>query len=215
MKAGKFFLSFIVYLFAYSLAGMFIDVLFNNNYDEVTYALRRIIQLVLNVIYVAYVAGMVKIKISYKIKPLNLILYAIILFSLIFLYEATVDVFIDRVFTPDAASRSRDSSIRALLDYPLAFFIQACISAPLLEEFLVRGALYEILRERLSVAWSVAICCLFFTIMHFDSFNSLFYIMISVIFSLIYIKTNNILYCVILHMCVNAFSLLSYYMTLS
>lgn len=212
LKLGKFVTSFIIYLLVYSLAGLFLDILFNNEYDQVTYAIRRIFQLILNIAYVSYVASIIKIKISYKINPLKLILYTIVLFALIFIYETTVDVFIDKVFTPDAASQSRGSSIQALLQYPVAFFIQACISAPLLEEFLVRGALYEILREKLSVAWSIAITGIFFTIMHFDSINSLFYIMISIIFSLIYIKTNNILYCVILHMFVNAFSLISYYL---
>lgn len=79
----------------------------------------------------------------------------------------------------------------------------------------VRGVLFEILNERLSVSWSVVITSLFFTLMHFDSYNTLFYIMISIVFSFIYIKTRSIAYCIILHMCVNTFSFISYYMNFS
>lgn len=211
MKIARFFLSFIIYLIIYSFIGLLIDMVLNNEYNEATYTIRRLIQLVLNIMYVIYVTRANQINMSYKVKPQKLIIYIAVLFSFIFLYEATVDVLIDRLFTPDALSQSRESGIQALFNYPAALFIQACVSAPLLEEVLVRGVLYEILRERLSVAWSVTITSLFFTIMHFDSFNTLFYIMICVIFSYIYIKTKSITYCVILHMCVNTLSFLTYY----
>lgn len=211
MKIVRFFLSFIIYLVIYSFIGLLIDVIFRNEYNEVTYLIRRLIQLVLNILFIFYITRTNQIKMSYKIEPLKLIIYVVILFAFIFLYEATVEVFIDRYFTPDALSQSRESGIQALFNYPAALFIQACISAPLLEEVLVRGVLYEILRERMSVAWSVTITSIFFTIMHFDSLNTLFYIMIGVIFSYIYVKTKSITYCVILHMCVNTFSFLSYY----
>lgn len=209
LKIIRFFVSFFVYLIIYSFIGLIIDMLFNNDYNGVTYAIRRLIQLMLNVIYIVYIIRANQIKMSYKVKPQNVILYIIILFSLIFLYESTIDVFINRFFTPDAASQSRDSSIQALFNYPVALFIQACVSAPLLEEILVRGVLFEILQERLSVAWSVTITSIFFSVMHFDSFNTLFYIMISVIFSYIYVKKRSIISCVILHMCVNTFSFFS------
>lgn len=211
MKIVRFFLSFIIYLVIYSFIGLLIDVIFRNEYNEVTYLIRRLIQLVLNILFIFYITRTNQIKMSYKIEPLKLIIYVVILFAFIFLYEATVEVFIDRYFTPDALSQSRESGIQALFNYPAALFIQACISAPLLEEVLVRGVLYEILQERMSVAWSVTITSIFFTIMHFDSLNTLFYIMIGVIFSYIYVKTKSITYCVILHMCVNTFSFLSYY----
>lgn len=204
--------SFILYLFIYSFIGIIIDVVFQNKYNDVTYAIRRVIQLALNLAYLFYITRTRNIRLTYKIKPLNIILYIVVLFAFIIIYESTIDVFINRYFVPDAGSQIRDSYIDALYNYPVALFIQTCISAPLLEEILVRGVFYEILRERLSVAYSVVISSVFFSIMHFDSFNTLFYIMISLIFSFIYVKTGSIAYCVILHVCVNTFSLLSYYM---
>lgn len=215
MKIVKLVGSFIIYLFIYSFIGLIIDMVFQNSYNEVTYVIRRLIQLVLNLAYIFCIIRTSNIKLTYKVKPKSIILYIVVLFAFIIVYESTIDVFINKYFVPGAASQVRDSSIEKLFDYPVALFIQACISAPLLEEVLVRGVFYEILRERLSVVWSVVITSVFFSIMHFDSFNTLFYIMISLIFSYIYVKTGAITYCVILHVCVNAFSFLSYYMNLT
>lgn len=211
MKIAKLVGSFIIYLFIYSFIGLIIDMIFQNNYNDVTYAIRRLIQLALNLVYILGITRTSNIRLTYKVKPQNIILYIVVLFAFIIIYESTIDVYINKYFLPDVASQVRDSSIETLFDYPVALFIQACVSAPLLEEVLVRGVFYEILRERFSVAWSVVITSVFFSIMHFDSFNTLFYIMISLIFSYIYVKTRSITYCVILHVCVNAFSFLSYY----
>ena len=196
MKIARFFISFIIFLFIYSFIGLPIDLIFHNGYNDVTYTIRRLIQLVMNIMYILYVTRTNHINLSYRVIPQKLILYIIILFALIFLYESTIDVLIEGVFTPDVASQSRESSIQALFNYPVALFIQVCISAPLLEEVLVRGVLFEILNERLSILWSVVITSLFFTLMHFDSYNTLFYIMISIVFSFIYIKTRSIAYCI-------------------
>lgn len=211
MKIVKFVGSFIIYLFIYSFIGLIIDMVFQNNYNDVTYAIRRLIQLALNLGYIFFITQTCNIRLTYKVKPQNIILYIVVLFAFIIVYESTVDVFINKFFVPDAASQVRDSSLEILFNYPVALFIQTCISAPLLEEVLVRGVFFEILKERLSIAWSVVITCAFFSIMHFDSVNTLFYIMIGLIFSYIYVKTGSIVYCVILHGCVNTFSVLSYY----
>ena len=197
MKIAKLVGSFIIYLFVYSFVGLIIDMVFQNNYNDVSYAIRRLIQLALNLIYIFCITRTSNIRLTYKVKPQNIFLYLVVLFAFIIVYEATIDVFLDKYFVPDAASQVRDSSIDTLFDYPVAMFIQACISAPLLEEVFVRGVFYEVLRERLSVAWSVVITSVFFSIMHFDSFNTLFYIMISLIFSYIYVKSGSITYCVI------------------
>lgn len=211
MEIFKFGVSFIVFLFVYSFIGLIIDMVVSNSYNGTTYFFRRLIQLGLNIGYICYVTHSCHVNLNFKVKPLNLVIYFIVLFSFIFLYESTIDVFLERLVTPDIVSQSRESDIQTLFNYPIALFIQVCISAPLFEEVLVRGVLYELLRKRLPVIGAVTICSVFFSIMHFDSFNTLFYMMISIIFSYIYIKTSSISYCVILHMCVNAFSVLSYY----
>lgn len=212
MKIVKLAGSFIIYLFIYSIIGVVIDIIFQNNYNDVTYVIRRLIQLVINLIYIFSITRFSHIKLTYKIKPRNIILYIVVLFSFIIIYEFTMDIFVNKYFVPDHASQVRESSVEALYNYPVALFIQACISAPLLEEIIVRGIFYEILRERISIIWSVIITSIFFSIMHFDNINTPFYIMISLIFSYTYVKTGSIAYCVILHVCVNAFSFLSYYM---
>lgn len=215
MKIVKLILSFIIFLFLYSFIGLIIDMIFNNSYSEVSYTVRRLIQLCLYILYVVYITKSNGIKLQYSIKPQNIFIYVIVLFAFIFLYEGTIDILIEKFITPDTMSKARESDMEQLLAYPIALFIQVCISAPLLEEVLVRGVLYEILHEKLSVISSVIICSVFFSIMHFDSFNTLFYIMVSIIFSYIYIKTGSITYCVILHMCVNAVSFFSYYLNYS
>lgn len=211
MKLVKFGISFVVFLLIYSLIGTLMDMIFLNDYNGVTYTIRRMIQLCLNIGYLVYILQRSQLRLHWGVQPFNLIFYIVILFTCMIVYEITIGNLIAQWVTPDGASVAREDSIMTLFRYPLPLFIQACISAPLLEEVLVRGVLYEILHERISKVWSVIICSMFFSVMHFDSYNTFFYIMISVIFSYIYIKTKSITYCVLLHACVNGFSFLSYY----
>jgi membrane protease YdiL (CAAX protease family) len=215
MKILKLLISFIVFLFIYSFISLLLDTIFNNAYTSESYTIRRIIQLGLFILYIFYITKTSGIKLNYSVKPVNILIYLVVLFAFIFLYENTIDFFINLFLTPSSASQTRETSLNELFAYPVPFFIQACISAPLFEEILVRGILYEILHEKMSSFWSVVICSMFFSIMHYDSYNTLFYIMVSIILSYIFIKTGSISYCIILHMFINAFSFLTYYVSYS
>lgn len=211
MKLVRFGISFVAFLLIYSLISTLMDRIFLNDYDSVTYTIRRMIQLCLNIGYLVYILQRSQLRLHYRVQPFNLIMYIVILLACMSVYEVTIGNLIAQWVTPNGTSVAREDSIMDLFLYPLPLFIQACISAPLLEEVLVRGILYEILQESVSKVWSVVICSVFFSVMHFDSYNTLFYIMISVIFASIYIKTKSITYCVLLHACVNGISFLSYY----
>lgn len=211
MRVLKLVGSFVVFLFIYSIISTIIDMLVNNQYNGFSYLVRRLIQLGLYILYLVYATRMSEVELKYHINFGRLMIYAIVLFSLIFLYEGTVDVLLGKHFTPDSASAARESDIANLYKYPMALFVQACISAPLLEEVLTRGILYELLHEHIGTVGAAFFCAIFFAVLHFDSFNTLFYLMIGFILSYIYIKTGSIMYCIILHMCVNAFSFTMYY----
>lgn len=213
MKLAKVGISFIVFLFIYSFIGLLIDMLLNNDYSAMTYAIRRFIQFLLFAGYLIFVIRSNQINLRYTVKVPPLLGYIIVTFAFIILYESTVDIFIKQFFSTSALSQARDSSLEELFKYPLALFIQTCISAPMLEEVLIRGVMYEILREKISVKWSIIICTAFFCILHFDISNILFYIMLGLILSYVYVESNSILHCIILHMCINAFSVCTYYIS--
>lgn len=206
MKAVEIICSFVVFLVIYSTVSTIIDIFVNYSYTDAAYTMRRLLQLLLFIGFLCYCIIKYKIKLSYDIKVTHLIIYILILFSFMIVYENTIDVFLNSIFTPDSASVTREGEISELSKYPVSFFIQVCVSAPIFEEIFIRGILFEAMRKKGGIYISALLCNLVFVLLHFDSINTLFYFMIGIILTYVYIKTDSIMYCMIMHACVNVYA---------
>lgn len=80
----------------------------------------------------------------------------------------------------------------------------ATLTAPLVEEVIYRGILYSAFQRALGIAGSVAVVTILFAAVHFPqywpSYSTLFLLtVLSLILTLVRVKTGNLLPCVILH----------------
>lgn len=82
--------------------------------------------------------------------------------------------------------------------------ISSLILAPILEELLFRKYMFAKLLEKYSLNWSIIISSIFFSLIHIPSYSNLFPTFIfGIICCIVYLKTKNILYPIILHFLVN------------
>lgn len=91
----------------------------------------------------------------------------------------------------------------------LLAFISVVLLTPLLEEFFMRGIVYNLLKKKYSIPVAVLINTLLFTLLHMSSLWNILAAFISgLILVIIYQRFGNIWYSVILHGMINAFPFL-------
>ncbi len=103
--------------------------------------------------------------------------------------------------------------IRMLRSSRSAVFIvafMATFTAPLVEEVVYRGVLYSAFQRTLGIPIAVIIVTLLFAVVHvpqyYPSFSTIFLLtLLSLILTLVRVRTNNLLPCVILHTIFNGF----------
>lgn len=71
------------------------------------------------------------------------------------------------------------------------------------EELLFRGVIFSGLREKFSVAWSVIISALLFALVHQSVEQFIYPFILGCVFALVYEKTNNIIYSMLIHIANN------------
>jgi len=203
----RFIIGLFLYLLLYSAASSIFDVAMGGNLSYSAMVFKRATHLIVAIALIVFLHTRSSVVFDYyklpKMKPLLIVLVA--LFVFIVVYENTIDVWIK------GNSSSTSDEIISLFRYPIAMFIQTCITAPFLEETLVRGYLYKTISNRLSPAMSLVICNLLFSLLHFNLSNIIFYFAIGCIFSLSYLKTGNLSYALIGHLLINIVSFVSYY----
>lgn len=88
----------------------------------------------------------------------------------------------------------------------------AIVSAPILEELLCRGVLFEVLNKRWSVRVSILISALFFGLLHFSPANAIVAVVAGLIFGVLYVRTSSLYITIIIHAINNAlaFALISF-----
>lgn len=82
--------------------------------------------------------------------------------------------------------------------------VTALISAPVLEELLCRGLVFEMLHKRWGVKMSILISSLFFGLMHLDWATAVVAIVAGVIFGILYVRTSSLFTTIIIHAINNA-----------
>ncbi|HVE58502.1 MAG TPA: type II CAAX endopeptidase family protein [Pyrinomonadaceae bacterium] len=85
-----------------------------------------------------------------------------------------------------------------------AIVILATFTAPLVEEVVYRGILYSAFQRRVGVAWAVVIVTLMFAAVHVPQYwgspgTILLICLLSLVLTLIRVKTDNLLPCIIMH----------------
>ena len=86
----------------------------------------------------------------------------------------------------------------------IATCITAIISAPILEELLCRGLIFETLHKRWGKLISILVSALFFGVIHSDVATSFIAIVSGIIFGIIYIRTSSLYTTIIIHAINNA-----------
>ena len=75
----------------------------------------------------------------------------------------------------------------------------AIVSAPILEELLCRGVLFEVLNRRWGVKVSILVSALFFGLLHFNPANAIVAVVAGLIFGVLYVRTSSLYVTIIIH----------------
>ena len=88
----------------------------------------------------------------------------------------------------------------------------AIASAPIFEELLCRGLLFEVLNKRWGVKVSILISAVFFGLLHLDPANAIVAIVAGLILGTLYVRTSSLYATIIIHAINNAiaFALISF-----
>lgn len=207
----NFLVSFIVFIIIYSM----ISVLFNNlsfNFEvEKILIIKRIAQGFLYLAFIIFLHNKNSVNYDYfgSINIKTLIIVVLIMFSLYFLYENTIQILIDKYFSYKMFDST--NSIESIFSNPIAAFLQVCITAPIVEEVLIRGYFFKTLNGRYTVLKTIIITSIFFAVLHFDFVNTIFYLIIGIFLGIVFVRTKSIGYCIILHFSLNFYAFISYY----
>jgi len=87
--------------------------------------------------------------------------------------------------------------------------INMIIIAPIIEEFVYRGIIFNYCRKKASLHWAVLISASLFSIVHFNPEGIIFLLIYGVMFAIVYYKTNNLLIPILLHSSINAIAFFS------
>ena len=80
----------------------------------------------------------------------------------------------------------------------------AIASAPILEELLCRGVLFEVLNRRWGVKVSILVSALFFGLLHLSPANAIVAVVAGLIFGTLYVRTSSLYVTIIIHAVNNA-----------
>ena len=203
-----FLLQFIVFLIIYSTFSILYGKAIGEN-SEIKMLIKRLCQLTLYVLFIVFIHVNNDVSFDYKFtfNPAKFIISVVFVFSIFIAYQSSFDVLINKYLSL-GIDLSEESD---MFKYVVPVVIQTCITAPIAEELIVRGYLFRILSSRCSLKTAIMMSSLFFAVLHFDFFNTIFYVLMGIALCLIYIKTNSLLNSIIVHSMVNMTAVISYY----
>lgn len=142
-----------------------------------------------------------KVKTSYyfkeKIKVGDIFLILLIGLTCVFLISPLINV-IDEFLTQIGFLSSSISLNLPPLQAFLILFFSLAIFAPLIEELVFRGVIFNGLREKGDVT-AVVMSALFFTIIHLNIHQTIYQFLLGVLLALVYLYTRNFFSCFLLH----------------
>ena len=111
-------------------------------------------------------------------------------------------------------TKNQDAAISLLKSNPIGFYIVVCLGGPISEELIFRGLLINKLVEKFgssifSLTFSVLLSSAMFAFMHSPGniINSLPFLLVGILLSCVYIKTNKIIISIVLHVVLNVTAL--------
>ncbi|MBU5439212.1 CPBP family intramembrane metalloprotease [Tissierella sp. MSJ-40] len=113
----------------------------------------------------------------------------------------------DSLFVSSAVKYN--NNIEELLQYPMIMFIRVCLLAPIVEEILIRAFVLETLRNTYTTIIAIIISTLLFALLHFNFVQTLSAMICGLVLGLIYIKTNSLSCCILIHALYNFMSYIS------
>lgn len=89
--------------------------------------------------------------------------------------------------------------------YPITALFSVCIVAPIVEEIFCRGYVLDKLAKRYSKNKALILSALFFAILHMNLIQGVNTFLIGIFLGAIYLKTNSLIPCIVLHFVNNTF----------
>ena len=163
------------------------------NYNALVYPLLMAIALAAVWLYVRLRGGRKAVVIRHAVGGLN---PSVILVGIVWLFAAQIVLEPLLAWLPPSDSSEIGRGVWA--------WVTVMVSAPVLEELLCRGLLYETMRRRWNMALSIAVSALFFGAIHGDLSTSIVAIVAGTIFSILYERTSSIFATIIVHSINNA-----------
>jgi membrane protease YdiL (CAAX protease family) len=163
------------------------------NYNALVYPLLMVCSVVAMWLYVRLRGGRKAVTIRHSISGLN---PSVILVGIVWLVASQIVLEPLLALLPPSSGGEMGRGVWA--------WVTVMVSAPILEELICRGLLYETVRKRWNVAFSIAISAIFFGAIHADWSTCIVAIVAGAIFSILYERTSSILATIIVHSINNA-----------
>lgn len=199
---------FIGFLIIYSAFSTLYGKVIGDNSD-IKMLIKRLCELILYLLFIVFLHIKNKVSFDYKFtfNPVKLIISVAFVFSIFIAYQCSLDILINKYLSLGIGPSEESDMFK----YVMPVIIQTCITAPIAEEVIIRGYLFKILSNKYSLNTAILVSSLFFAVLHFDFFNTIFYVLMGIALSVVYIKTNSLLNNIIIHSMVNITAVVSYY----
>ena len=120
------------------------------------------------------------------------------------LLDKFLDPVIDRIFPASAVDYQE--TLASLRQSPTTTFIRVCLFAPIAEEILMRGFIFNGLQNKHGVIVALIVSTMLFALLHFNFGQTLSAIVSGTIICLLYIKTDSLFCCILAHSLYNSIS---------
>lgn len=127
-----------------------------------------------------------------------------------FLLDNCLDPFFESLFP--ASEEAYQDSILTLSKSPITTFVHVCILAPVVEEILIRGFVFDSMKCKFSAAFALLVSTFLFALLHFNMVQTLSAVVCGLILGVLFLKTGSILCCIIAH---SGYNVISYFTTIA
>ena len=170
-------------------------------YVAVLYPLSMLFSIAVMWAYLRVRSGKKPIRIRYSVSGFN---PTVVLVGVVWLLAAQILLEPLMALLPPSDGRGIGKGVWAC--------VTAMVSAPIFEELLCRGLLFETIRKRWGATTTIFISSLFFGLMHLDVATAVVAVVAGIIFGVLYVRTSSLFTTIIIHSLNNAmaFALISF-----
>jgi membrane protease YdiL (CAAX protease family) len=162
-------------------------------YVAFVYPLSMLFSIAIMWLYIRLRSGKKSIHIRYSVSGFN---PSVVFVGVVWLLAAQILLEPLMVLLPQSEGRGIGQGVWACLT--------AMLFAPIFEELLCRGLIFEMIRKRWGDKMTILISSLFFGLMHLDVATAIVAIVAGVIFGVLYVRTSSLFVTIIIHSINNA-----------